>query len=221
MAGRSAPTRYDIGFLHTADVHTETFTRLASERGFSSSHVVRAGWLAEAVQHGVSAELTERVSRQLLELQAECAVVVCTCSTLGAIATELRQPTIFRVDQPMMAMAASHNGVPLLAFCLESTRQSSTELLTDALKAAGKPPTIALADCSAAWPSFTDGDLGQFGHQIAGVVTAEYRNGNNVGCIVLAQASMAAALPYLSHHGPVYCSPETAIEHAANLLTAR
>ena len=80
-----------IGFLHTADVHVETFRRLVAELapGWAVRHVVDESLLADARVAGVTPEIAGRTRKRLAELESEGAeVIVCTCSTIGAAAEE-------------------------------------------------------------------------------------------------------------------------------------
>ncbi|BBH65883.1 hypothetical protein ACTI_25680 [Actinoplanes sp. OR16] len=78
-----------IGFLHTADVHVETFQRLMSELApeWTVRHLVDESLLADAQPAGVTAEIAERTRKRLAELESEGAdLIVCTCSTIGGVA---------------------------------------------------------------------------------------------------------------------------------------
>ncbi|MEU4693089.1 hypothetical protein [Actinoplanes sp. NPDC023714] len=80
-----------IGFLHTADVHVETFQQLMAELapGWAVRHVVDASLLADARVDGVTPEIADRTRARLGELEAAGAdLIVCTCSTIGAVAEQ-------------------------------------------------------------------------------------------------------------------------------------
>ncbi|NVM87721.1 hypothetical protein FHT32_001360 [Variovorax sp. SG517] len=95
-----------LAFLHTAQVHVPTFERLVRENApaLRVRHVVREELLADARVIGVDdAGLIARVNEAMHEAASGGAkVVVCTCSTIGAIAE--RTPsgdafTALRIDR--------------------------------------------------------------------------------------------------------------------------
>jgi len=207
----------DVGFLHTAEVHVATFDQLANERLLSVQHRVETEWLATAIKSGVSSELRSLVTESFDSLRQRCNVVICTCTTLGDIANDHPDPRVFRVDAPMMQLAAEHKGAVLLAYALDSTRDSSQSLLHQA----GTPITeIELLDCTADWSFFEAADMAGFGRAIANRATQRLAQ-QNLTCVVLAQASMTAAEPFLETCKlPVYSSPATAMDYAARLAAA-
>ena len=84
-----------IAFLHTADVHIQTFDELLTDLApdVSPSHTVRAEWLAEARERGMTDDLRARV-RALLADQSEADDgVLCTCSTLGPVVDDMAPST--------------------------------------------------------------------------------------------------------------------------------
>ena len=223
----------NIGFLHTASVHVETFEALAQSKTLSTEHRVHAQWLQEAQNQGLNAALREQIGQELNALNRDCDVVICTCSTLGEIAAEFGNSRVFRVDAPMMAQAAtaaadakrgSGTSFTLLAYCLDSTKETSTALLNDAFNAAGQMANIVSVNCTAAWPHFEAADSKRFGQAIAERIAACLADckvqSQQVSSVVLAQASMTAALPYLG--ADVGCmvlsSPLSAINHATALI---
>ena len=223
----------NIGFLHTASVHVETFDALAQSKTLSTEHRVHAQWLQEAQNQGLNAALREQIGQELNALKRDCDVVICTCSTLGEIAAEFGNSRVFRVDAPMMAQAAtaaadakrgSGPSFTLLAYCLDSTKETSTALLNDAFNAAGQIANIVSVNCTAAWPHFEAADSKRFGQAIAEHIETCFADckeqSQQVSSVVLAQASMAAALPYLG--ADVGCmvlsSPLSAINHATALI---
>ena len=203
--------------LHTADVHVATFTRLYAElaRDAVVTHVVRADWLAEARRTGLTDTLRTNISALLQDAASANDAVLCTCSTLGPIAEVLHAatPHIIRIDTPLMQAAAAHDGTTLVAFCLESTRAPTLELLTATYARLGKPPRFKAVLCADAWPFFERGDIDGFVGSIATTVRTAAAAVDDLGCIVLAQASMATALPHLAELSrPVYSSPRLAVE---------
>ncbi len=204
-----------IAFLHTAAAHVETFDTLLEGRAdVQLIHEVQPAWLAQAVRSGITRELSEVVSQSLTALADRADVVICTCSSLGPIAQLMADPKVFRVDEPMMSAAVEHAPV-LLVVCLESTMAASSELLEQAFSRADRAPRYTTLLCGEVWRHFEEGDTAAFGRQIAAQVVDELRSNEEHGCVVLAQASMRAAVEYLANCGvPVYSSIELALVRA-------
>jgi hypothetical protein len=126
-----------------------------------------------------------------------------------------------------MAAAALCSGTALLALCLHSTRQASTQLLEQAYLRLNKPPDYAVVSCADAWPAFEAGEHTEFGQRIADRLMVQLQQNERVGCIALGQASMAAAIPHLGAAMapefasiPLYSSPRLAISEALDLVSA-
>lgn len=197
-----------IACLHTAAVHQQTFSTLFANVAPLAQiiHVVRDDLLIAARLHGLDS-VTDEMLDALGGLTTADAVL-CTCSTLGPLVDLLGQDKYIRIDRPMMTEAIKHGPRPLLAICLESTRDASLALLQEA----GGPaltPTVHL--CDDAWPLFEQGDMDGFADSIATSVAAV---ADNHDCIVLGQASMRVAAPLVERLGiPVLTSPELAVRH--------
>jgi Asp/Glu/hydantoin racemase len=202
-----------IGFLHTADVHVETFRALTAERGQQDLHLVDATLLADARAHGVDADLEVRVAGRLRELAARGPdVIVCTCSTLGGIAerTPLTVP-VLRLDRPMARAAVAIGGRIAVVASTESTLTPTRELLLECAPDAD----VILAPCLDAWALFEAGD--QDGYRRA--VAAHVRT-LDADVIVLAQASLARATALLGDLAiPVLSSPISAVDAAIQLCS--
>ena len=211
-----------VTFLHTADVHVETFDRLMHEiaPGFSGTHVVRAEWLSEARERGIGEDLKARVLNFLREAGEKTDAVLCSCSTLGPLADEARsaQSNIVRIDRPMMEKAVALDGTIVVAFCLESTREPTMELIRSAAGQLSRPGRATGVLCDGAWDFFERGDSAGFGRSIATSIRSALDAVDDPSCIVLAQASMAVAEPYLSDLDiPVLSSPRLAMEAVLEL----
>lgn len=206
-----------IAFLHTADVHIPTFDDLLADLapGVTPSHTVRAEWLAEARAAGMTDDLRARVRGLLAEAADAADGVLCTCSTLGPVVDDMAasHPNVVRIDRPMMERAVSHSGALLVAYCLDSSLDPTLNLLRAVLREQSKDSPIVPVSCAAAWPCFESGDRDGFATTIAGQVTEAVAAETDPACVVLAQASMAAAEPLLAELGvPVYSSPRPAVE---------
>jgi hypothetical protein len=202
--------------LHTAEIHVDTFGRLFSARApdVVVTHVVRAEWLEEARQTGLTEALAAHVRALLAERAAQFDAVLCTCSTLGPIAEAAASShrNIVRIDAPLMRQAASHDGVVLVAMCLASTRTPTLALLDAAFTQRGKQGRVESLVCADAWSHFERGEIAAFAEAIAARVRTAAAEIDGLACVVLAQASMAVAEPLLADLPvPVYASPPLAV----------
>ena len=214
-------SRPHIAFLHTAEVHVATFDRLLSEAGAEVmvTHDVAPHLLQKARDHGVASVETETLRRLADFPPAD--LVICTCTTLGPLVGRIERdsPPILRVDGPMMAEAVRLGGTSLVALCLESTEGPTLDLFQTTAQRLNLPTVPELLHCFHAWPLFESGDLDAFGQAIALAVEDRLDGRADIRSVVLAQASMRAALPYLSHLDvPVLTSPDLAVRHALSCL---
>lgn len=206
-----------IAFLHTAEVHAQTFGSLLKGLApeVSQSHTVRAEWLAAAQRTGLTDDLRDRVRQLLRDRATEADAVLCTCSTLGPVVDEMRAShgNIVRIDRPMMERAAGHAGTVMVAYCLDSTLQPTLALLRSIFRERSRDGTAVPVSCAEAWPCFERGDMDGFAENISHRVRRALGDEADAACVVLAQASMAAAEPLLADLGlPVYSSPRLAVE---------
>ncbi|SFS67879.1 hypothetical protein SAMN04488040_1473 [Sulfitobacter marinus] len=199
-----------ITCLHTGQSHVEGFTRLFDAEGWDGAveHIVRDDLLSRAQAEGTEAVAADVAA--VLERFTQADTVLCTCSTLGALVERLGGDNVLRIDRPAMEAAACHRSV-MLAICLESTRAPSVALFQDCAK--GSVPNVVF--CEDAWPYFEAGDTLGFNRSIAQSVGAAMIAAPQTDCIVLAQASMQGAAPYLLDIGlPVLATPPLAVRRA-------
>jgi len=195
----------DLTLFHTAEVHVETFRRLAPEADLCQQ--VRADWLAQA-QGGISPELAQVIAETI---QAASGPVLCTCTTLGEVA---EQAGATRLDWPMMQEAARIGGPILLTYCLESTAQPSTTLLQRAFDQADTKAEIHPLALPHLWQHFESGETELFAQGIAEAIIEELERAPAPACVVLAQASMAGAAEILQEQTdvPALTSPAIAMK---------
>lgn len=189
-----------LTLLHTAKSHCARFDALRAclAPHVTLNHVVKEAWLSEAA-HGITDNLAQDITNCV---RAQESPLLCTCTTIGAVAEEAGA---MRIDRPMMREAARLGGPVLLAYCLDSTRQPSVALLRDEIGGAAVVRPLSLAH---RWPLFLAGDLTGFEAAIAADIRALRPTS---GCVVLAQASMAGAAGMLADlEVPVLASPEIA-----------
>lgn len=208
-----------IGFLHTADVHVDTFDALVADRspGRPTISLVDEDLLLTARTAGLDdASLARRVVAALEELEARGAsVIVCTCSTIGGLAESLGGPQVpvLRVDRPMAELAVAAGPRIAVLAALESTIAPTIGLLREIAAAAGADVTIHAQLVDGAWARFEAGDLVRYDARIADACVS-VAGTNDV--IVLAQASMAGAAVLLAADFPipVVSSPGPAVDAA-------
>lgn len=207
-----------IGYLHTSPVHVSTFDQLTKERGagVGAIHVVDEGALALARSAGPSAA-TILVDAHLKALrQGGADVVVCTCSTIGAIAEALSgEMRALRVDRPMAQGAVAAGRRIGLVVALESTVQPSVDLLREEAAKVGREIEVLVELAEDGWDLFESGDHAAYLEIVAERARAIATRSD---VVVLAQASMLGALdlvPDLSV--PVLASPTTAVDVAVAL----
>lgn len=199
-----------ITLIHTAEIHRATFSALRDRLAPDVELIqfVRSDWLAQARKHGVRQGLVDDMAAVI---HAAPGPVICTCTTLGQAAEGLGA---IRIDAPMMAEAAKTGGPILMVYALESTYEPSLALLEAALQDEGAPCKVLPLFIGEFWPLFEAGEVEAFTACVAGAVR-DATTHNAVGCVVLAQASMAAAAPLLADLNiPVLTSPESALRAA-------
>lgn len=199
-----------ITLIHTAEIHSESFSALAARIAPDAELVqhVRVDWLERARKHGVRQGLIDELAEVI---HAASGPVICTCTTLGEAAAALGA---IRIDAPMMAEAAKAGGPILMVYALESTLEPSLAALEQALADAEHQTQVMPLFIGQFWPLFEAGEVQAYTACVAGAVRDAVEH-NDVGCVVLAQASMAAAAPLLADLGtPVFTSPESALRAA-------
>lgn len=212
-----------LGFLHTAQVHVETFDALvraaaAGETVPETAHVVAPELLERARANGATPELSADVRTALATLVAQGAdVVVCTCSTLGPIAERIDLPVpVVRVDRPMARAAVAAGSRIGVVAALESTLTPTLELVADEAARASAEPEVVTRGVPEAWAAFEAGDAAAYAEQIA---AAARSLAASVDVIVLAQASMAGAVPLLADLSVrVLASPRLAVDAALSAV---
>lgn len=219
-----------IAFIHTDESHVARFDAILARRapGARRDHSVAPELLALARREGPEAA-HEGLAR-LLAAHAGAAAVVCTCSTLGALAESLGRAAggrgaVFRVDRPMMEAAARFGSGALLVACLDTAAAAARTLFAECAAAAGIGGAPETLTCPAAWPLFESGDAEGFAQKVADAVRARIAQaraeGRAIACAALAQASMAPAAALLGDLGvPTLTSPEMAVERALALTRA-
>ncbi|MEU4422719.1 aspartate/glutamate racemase family protein [Actinoplanes sp. NPDC024001] len=207
-----------IGFLHTADVHIATFGRIVAEVApeIEARHLVDAGLLADAQAGGLTPEIAGRVRERLDELAADGAdLIVCTCSTIGAVAeTAAVAVPVLRADRPMADAAVAAGPRIGVLVTTESTLEPTLDLFRESAARAGIEVQLVVGRCFSAWQHFESGDLDRYHAEIA---EQARKLASDVDVLVLAQASMTPAAALLDDL-PVLTSPRSAVTAAVTAM---
>ncbi|MGJ7563691.1 Asp/Glu/hydantoin racemase [Variovorax sp. GB1R11] len=219
------PPEDALAFLHTAQVHVPTFERLVREIApdLRVRHAVREDLLADARALGVDdAGLVARVHHAMHEATASGAtVVVCTCSTIGAIAERTATGDAFkalRIDRAMADRAVRTGPRVLIVAALESTLAPTTALVLSAAQDAGVVVRPSQLLVEQAWPLFQSGDITGYVEALAGAIRAKANSADGTDVVVLAQASMAPVEEALADLGiDVLSSPAPGVRFAVQM----
>lgn len=151
--------------------------------------------------------------------EAGADLILLACSTFNQ-AVELAQPMInipiLQIDRPMMDLAISHgNRIGLLA-TVPTTVPASERLLRTAAIDNKKEVEITTVLCTEAFEAIKNGNVDL--HNSLLIEQIE-RLSDSVDAIVLAQVSMSALEPILTHTKvPVYNSGRTGFERVKKML---
>jgi hypothetical protein len=198
-----------ITLLHTAPANVATFERLARSLApeIPVQHILDESLLADARSAGsITPELTQRIQAQILSADEESAVVLCTCSTIGGAAEQLRHPTagaVQRVDRAMAERAVELGRRIVVMAALASTLGPTRQLILDVAQQLGKDVELSEVLCNEAWSKFEQGDTQAYYAMVAACVRQNAERGD---VIVLAQASMAGGRRPL--HGRTDTNPQ-------------
>ncbi len=207
-----------LTLFHTAATNEPLFASLLNEIApdIPARHIVDETILPYAREHGVDAQLQQRVTDTILgAIHDGSDVVLCTCSTIGGCAENVQAQTdkpVQRVDRAMAEQAVALGSRILVAAALATTLAPTYELVRDAAQKAGQDIELIEMFCASAWPQFEAGDREGYYANIA----AELRQVAHKGdVVVLAQASMAGAAAHCADLPiPVLSSPRLGLEAA-------
>lgn len=208
-----------LGFFHSGAVHVETFEALAqaAEAGIATRHTVREDLLASAVAAGgVTDEIAHAVQSEIRALLEQGAnVIVCTCTTLGNAAEATPADggaTILRIDRPLAEQLVADGKPILVVAALPSAMATAIALLNDVARERKMVLNLRELSCYDAWPQFLAGNRVAYAEHVARAVDHYATAGDQV---MLAQASMAAAVPLIQRRDVVVSTtPELGIRAA-------
>jgi hypothetical protein len=202
-----------LTFFHTTASNETLFRGLLAEMGpeIPSRHVLAADLLDRATAQGrVTPEIAVDVkARMRAALDEGARMLLCTCSTLGTCADQMKEPRVTRIDRAMAHLATAAGGRVLVAACVASTLDPTANLLRESAPETTQIETLLMADL---WPHFQAGERTLYWQGIAERLRQKV---SAFDCIVLAQASMAGAADLLSDLPiPVLSSPRIGMEAA-------
>jgi hypothetical protein len=208
-----------LALLHTARVHVESFGRLAREidETVPVRHEVRESLLSIARASGVPGDaISTAMTSALRELAQDGArLIVCTCSTVGAIAESAGASSgvqVMRVDRPMAEQAVASGRRIILLAALRSTVQPTLSMLRQIASDNSRSLEVVETLCERAWQYFEAGDLAGYAAEIAEKIDDVARP---TDVVLLAQASMAPAAALVRHPGlTILSSPRLGMEAA-------
>jgi len=205
----------DITFLHTDQVHVNTFTELFNryDETVTVAHIVKPHLLEDAIQNGITTRLTERVVDILQQADRHSKLVVCSCSTLGCIAENTLLESgqyALRIDRAMANVAVNEGPRILVLVALKSTLPATTQLMDKSQQIQKSKNTIDYIVIKNSWQYFLNAQYNLYYQAIAKVVK---RKQIDYDCVVLAQASMDGAIGLITEDGPlVISSPEIGVK---------
>ncbi|MFF2502833.1 aspartate/glutamate racemase family protein [Streptomyces sp. NPDC058067] len=204
-----------LALLHTSPAHIPVFDALrdTDHPGLVLRHFVDEGLLERARTEGPDA-VTDDVRARLAAAAAEGAdSVLCTCSTIGAVAEAQSAAVgvpVLRVDRPMAAAAVAEGRNVAVVATVASTLAPTVALVEEEAARAGRPVEVTTLFVEGAWDRFQAGDLDGSADLVATAVDAL----DGVDAVVLAQASMAPAADRTTTHVPVLSSPRPGLRAA-------
>ncbi|MEV6195473.1 arylsulfatase [Streptomyces sp. NPDC051920] len=206
-----------LALLHTSPAHIPVFDALrdADHPGLELRHLVDEEILARARREGPDS-VADDVRAYIAGAVADGArVVLCTCSTIGAIAerTDAGVP-VLRVDRPMAAAAVAAGSRVVVLATVASTLEPTVGLVEEEARHAGRPVEARTALVDGAWALFDAGDLDGCARAVADAADAIA----DADAIVLAQASMTAAEGLVTTSVPVLSSPRPGLAAAADAV---
>ncbi|MFH9861395.1 aspartate/glutamate racemase family protein [Streptomyces sp. NPDC017202] len=211
-----------LALLHTSPVHVPVFDALRDRAhpGLELRHFVDEDLLVRARERGPDAVAAD-VRAVLARAVADGArAVLCTCSTLGAVAESAAPGVpVLRVDRPMAAAAVAAGPRVVVLAALESTLGPTAELVTEEAARAGRPVAVRTLLVDGAWQRFEAGDTEGYVRLVA--ATADAVTGADADAVVLAQASMAPAQHLTTTPVPVFSSPGPGLAAGAEAARRR
>lgn len=216
---RPAAPAGPLALLHTSPAHIPVFDALrdTDHPGLDLRHLVAEDLLTRARREGAEA-VADDVRALLGQAVADGArAVLCTCSTIGAVAERTGPGVpVLRVDRPMAAAAVAAGPRIAVLATVASTLEPTVALIEDEAHRAGRPVGIRTALVDGAFALFEAGDTDGCARLVADAADRV----TEADVIVLAQASMTPAQAMATTTIPVLSSPRPGLSAAAAAATA-
>ncbi|MCT9079203.1 aspartate/glutamate racemase family protein [Streptomyces fulvoviolaceus] len=211
-----------LALLHTSPAHVPVFDALRDEdhQDLELRHFVDEELLNRARRESPEA-VADDVRAALKQAVAEGAdAVLCTCSTIGAVAeaaaSEAGVP-VLRVDRPMAAAAVAAGPRVVVLATVHSTLGPTVSLVEEEARRAGVRAEVRTHLAEEAWPFFEAGDIEGYARRVAAAADEI----TDADAIVLAQASMTPAQHLTTTTIPVLSSPRPGLAAGAEAVRAR
>ncbi|MDH6627815.1 hypothetical protein M2271_005644 [Streptomyces sp. LBL] len=205
-----------LALLHTSPLHVPVFDALrdADHPGLELRHLVDRELLSRARVEGSEAVAGDVRAALKRAAALGARAVLCTCSTIGAVAeaaaSRIDVP-VLRVDRPMASAAVALGPRVVVLATVESTFGPTIALIEEEARRAGRPVVVRTRLVQDAWERFETGDTQ--GH--LRLVSAAADAVTDADAIVLAQASMTAAQHLTTTAIPVLSSPRPGLAAGA------
>ncbi len=219
--------KHRLAMIHTSPVLVPLFDSLckAGLAGVESFHMVDESLIRNTIAAGRLEKLTIRRLAMHIgsAFDAGATAAFVTCSSIGpavAVARQLFDGPVFRIDEAMAARAVAIGGRVGVLATLGTTLEPTVRLIRESAAAAGAACEVVERLCEGAFERVLAGD--HDGHDKL-VMDGLLQLARQVDVVVLAQASMARVLrrlPAGSSPGTVLSSPELAVEQIRQALGA-
>ncbi len=217
--------RDSLALIHTAPVVIPIFSELCKEilPGIQTFHMLDESLLKNTIAAGRLETSTIRrfVAYVQSAIGAGAAVVLCTCSSMGAAvkaARPLFDLPLIRVDEPMAEEAVRAGRKIGVIATVRTTLDPTTTLLDEKAAEAGVRREITSVLCEGAFEAASAGDVAAHDRL---VTEALEKLVQSVDVVVLAQASMAriaGQIPKEKLPARVLSSPRPAVERVRDVL---
>jgi len=210
-----------LALLHTSPAHIPVFEALRDEdhQGLELRHFVDEELLARARRESPEA-VADEVRAALDRAVGEGArAVLCTCSTIGAVAEAAAEGAgvpVLRSDRPMAAAAVAAGPQIVVLASVESTFGPTVSLIEEEARRAGSPVDVRTRLVEGAWEAFAANDAERCARLVAAAADAV----SEADVIVLAQGSMAPAQHLTTTAVPVLSSPRPGLAAGAQAVTS-
>lgn len=147
----------------------------------------------------------QRMAIDLAELARVDAILI-TCSTMNRAYPAVQEAVldykipVYQIDRPMMERAIEQGGTVLVLATHGPTVRSTQALLGEVARELGRPVSYSGALVEEAWTCLARGDIARHNAVLAEAIRTGMQSAE-IGCVVLAQLSMAVFL--LSYPDPI------------------